>query len=186
MKFKLPQHRLSEAFFNSLSDGSLPTPSYPTSKGSRPQNLAYLFQLAVRVGASKVIEIGTGASTRVLISAGVRSIWTCDRSGDFRIPGAQVFNCTSTAMLETLTEIPELYFFDGRVMEDDVPHIERLSNDATWFCFDDFHGLEKGVANAMRLYSRDRFLMVPVDGPLGRSTFAVLAPVSQLAFSVYA
>ena len=186
MKFKLPQHRLSEAFYHSLSDGDLPTPSYPTSKGSRPQNLAYLYQLAVRVGSSKVIEIGTGASTRVLISAGVERIWTCDRSGDFRIPGARVFNCESTAMLEQLTEVPDLYFFDGRIREEDLPHIKRLSNEDTWFCFDDFHGLEKGVSNAMRLYSIERFLMVPVDGPLGRSTFAVLAPVNQLAFSIYA
>ena len=81
-------------------------------------------------------------------------------------------------MLREIQESVDLFFFDGRIQEEDLAEITRLSKPTTVYVFDDFLGSEKGVANIRRLgpYLSDHILITPSGGP---STLAVLVPQVQ-------
>lgn len=185
--FRLPQHNVSACFWRTVGDARWPSlPPVASSRVPLRQNLAYLAQICAKLRPESVVEIGAGASTEIMLKAGVTALWTCDRDNCGRsIPGATVFDGESTDMLRGLVQAVDLFFFDGRLHADDFAEVRRLSRPDTWYVFDDFHGLEKGVMNAAGLSGEGRYLMVPCDGAVGRSTLAVLAPVAALSLGVY-
>lgn len=185
--FRFTQESISKAFWECVSD--FPVPQLLgelTSRSMRPQNLAYLGQLCLKLKPSYVVEVGSGQSTLMMLQCGVKRIVTCDRNGsESEYQGVEMHACEATQMLEKLTEAPDLFLFDGRLKFEDFDHVKRLSKENTWYVFDDFEGLEKGVANVAALYGGGRFLITPQPGSLGRSTLAVLAPANELQFSIY-
>ncbi len=75
----------------------------------------------------------------------------------------------------------EFMFFDGRLQDDDLPMIRRLSTPQTVYAFDDFTGHEKGIWNVRRfipLLPGYRLIPPPkkVPGYKGDTTIAVLIP----------
>lgn len=187
--FRLPQRLVSAAFWSAVRDvGGEPQPFEKTHKSALPANLLALHRMCRKLAVDSVIELGSGTSTRVLLEAGVTRLWTCDRKlAGAVIPGAECFQCEATQMLRQLSVSPDLFFFDGRLKHEDLAHVARLSRPDTWYAFDDFHGVEKGVCNVMALMAagvetgQRRYLIVPEDG----GTLAVLAPVERLVMSVY-
>lgn len=184
--FRFTQESISKAFWESVSQFHYEVPPPQDSRSMRPQNLVYLAQLCLKLSPYHVIEIGSGQSTEVMRRCGVERIVSCDRKATPReSEGVIIHDTESTEMLVKLTDAADLFFFDGRLKREDSGHVKRLSRASTWYVFDDFEGLEKGVANAAALCGNDRFLMTPQPGVIGRSTLAVLAPVSELQFSIY-
>lgn len=184
MIFRFTQEALSKAFWDSLEDVATPVLPPPGPLSMRPQNLAYLGKLCRKLKIESAVEIGYGSSTRVMVDCGVK-VKSCDRHGGEPIPGAELSQCESTPFLTGLVTGPDVFVFDGRLIQQDVDEIKRLSTANTWYVFDDFQGLEKGVCNAAALSVNTHYLITPQPGPLGRSTLAVLAPLSQLRFSIY-
>lgn len=184
--FRFTQQAISRAFWESVSQFHYEAPPPQESRSMRAQNLVYLAQLCLKLSPSHVIEIGSGQSTEVMRRCGVSRIVSCDRKAIPReSEGVIIHDVESTAMLAKLTDTADLFFFDGRLKQEDFGHVKRLSRASTWYVFDDFEGLEKGVVNAAPLSSNDRFLMTPQPGFWGRSTLAVLAPVTELQLSIY-
>jgi len=172
--------------------------------GSIPLATAvWLTLLAQHLKPKRAYEVGTfiGKSTRALAygMAGGQ-IWTCDASNPApesleseSHESETIINLhpmtTSTQMFAAMdAEVSkgDLFFFDGRIMPDDLPHIARLSHERTVYAFDDFEGCEKGVANASMLGRRDMRLIYPpapeLLAPLGvldRSTLALLVPTAM-------
>ena len=63
----------------------------------------------------------------------------------------------STKMLECLTGKFDLLFIDGRIKNSDIKIILNLITDKSIIVFDDFEGIEKGVANLMLLRQSKEF-----------------------------
>jgi predicted O-methyltransferase YrrM len=132
----------------------------------------WLFCLAHFYEPKTVCEIGTyrGRSATAL-ALGMESgkLWTCDKDNDWLVPSPnqvqiiQHRKMGSTSMLSEMKELIDLFFFDGRVQVDDVPHIKRLSHKNTVYVFDDFEGLEKGVHNALKLNDPSKILITQND-----------------------
>ena len=133
------------------------------------RNLCWLF------GVKRVIEIGTyvGKSATAM-SEGMKGgrIDTCDSETPDELIykggtpyGTQVITHRelSTLMLARLQDKADLFFFDGRIMQEDVGHIERLSHDKTVYLFDDAEGIEKGVCN-MLLLQHLGIIVYPEEG----------------------
>lgn len=127
-----------------------------------------LFGIALYYKPNRVCEIGTykGRSARALAHGmGSGVVWTCDKDNDYIVPSPsdveirQYRKTTSTAMFLEMKEPIDLFFFDGRIQRDDLPHIKRLSHKSTVYVFDDFEGLEKGVCNAMSLVAPEQILI---------------------------
>jgi hypothetical protein len=129
-----------------------------------------------------VVEVGTfiGTSTQALRAS--RVIYTCDRDNDCVPSTERVLTHpfrTSTEMLREIQEPVDLFFFDGRIQDADIPEILRLSHPRTVFVFDDCNGNEKGVINVARLAGHFRqYMVVAPYGPFkGRSTLGAMLPM---------
>lgn len=141
------------AFYDMLRGGA----DYNT--GSVSVDAMYTLFCITNFFKPKVIaEVGTfiGNSTYAM-SEGAGDhceIHTCDFSNDISleesIGAVQYPKTSSTDMLSKLVEQNkkvDLMFFDGRLSQDDVSLIGKLVTHETVFVFDDFEGVEKGVAN---------------------------------------
>ena len=126
---------------------------------------------------SLIAEVGTfiGRSTFSLALGsylgGVKSpqIHTCDYSNDIELDfrptfdGIQQYKLTSsTEMLARLLKdnlSPEMYFLDGRLQDEDLHILSNLTASNAIILLDDFEGIEKGVANAVKIggYFKENF-----------------------------
>lgn len=148
------------------------------------ESAVYLRALSRFYGPKVIAEVGTfiGTSTRALLAE--RVIYTCDRSNNCIPSTLQVFahpHASSTEMFAEMQEPVDLFFFDGRIADEDLPHIQRLSHPGTVYVVDDCTGREKGVINLERLQPLlgKHAIIPPSKGP---STLAVAVPfVSQVA-----
>lgn len=128
----------------------------------------WLFCLAHYYEPKTVCEIGTyrgRSATALALGMSTGKLWTCDLENDWIVESPsdvqiiQHRKMTSTSMLSEMTEPIDLFFFDGRIQVDDVPHITRLSHKNTVYVLDDFEGLEKGVHNALKLVNETTILI---------------------------
>jgi hypothetical protein len=75
----------------------------------------------------------------------------------------------------------EVFFFDGRIGESEVPDILELSAPGAVYLFDDYHGgsTGKGLANVKKLAPalKDYVLVMPYAPFKDRSTLAMLVPL---------
>lgn len=150
--------------------------------GSIPFETAVLLRAACRhYRPTTIAEIGTfiGTSTHALLPE--RVIYTCDVSNDC-LPGSDRILThpmrTSTQMFQEIQEPIDLFFFDGRIADDDIAHIKRLSHARTVYLFDDCHGREKGIVNIAKLAPHcPGYLVAPPPPTLaGRTTLGALIP----------
>lgn len=137
-----------------------------------------------------VAEVGTfvGRSTLAMVSSEtVEHIFTCDKDNDCLngTPVITVFpKTTSTKMFEKLLAkdvLVDMFFFDGRILPQDIALILRLSGPRTLYVFDDYEGQEKGFANVeiLRPYLKGYVLIEPpiLDrDPTKKVTIAALIP----------
>lgn len=144
-----------------------------------PEDGYWLFCLAQFYKPLSVCEIGTymgRSATALAMGMEKGTLWTCDKDNDWTVGDVgfvkviQHKKMSSTDMLKSMKDPIDLFFFDGRIQVDDLPHIKRLSHDKTVCVFDDFEGLEKGVHNAIKLYDKDKILITQNDA------LAVLIP----------
>jgi predicted O-methyltransferase YrrM len=134
----------------------------------------------------RVAEVGTyiGKSTLALVSGGAE-VHTCDYSNDVKLPFKvnQYPMTSSTDMFAKLQPAIDLLFLDGRLEKDDLGHIGRLLHSQSIVALDDFEGIEKGVANAMRFNYQTAMLVYPPErevlerhGIPDDSTLALILP----------
>ena len=134
----------------------------------------------------RVAEVGTyiGKSTLALVSGGAE-VHTCDYSNDVKLPFKvnQYPMTSSTDMFAKLQPAIDLLFLDGRLEKDDLGHIGRLLHSQSIVALDDFEGIEKGVANAMRFTYQAAMLVYPPErevlerhGIPDDSTLALILP----------
>ena len=134
----------------------------------------------------RVAEVGTyiGKSTLALVSGGAE-VHTCDYSNDVKLPFKvnQYPMTSSTDMFAKLQPAIDLLFLDGRLEPDDLGHIGRLLHSQSIVALDDFEGIEKGVANAMRFTYQGAMLVYPPErevlerhGIPDESTLALIVP----------
>jgi predicted O-methyltransferase YrrM len=146
------------------------------------ESAAYLRALTRFYPVDVAVEIGTFIGTSTHAINAKRVVYTCDQSNDC-VPSTYESEPnilthpyqSSTQMLTQIQEPVDLFFFDGRVQKDDLPHIRRLMKPTTVFVVDDYVQGEKGVANVERLapHLTNHMLFTPDPGP---STLAVIAP----------
>jgi len=134
----------------------------------------------------RVAEVGTyiGKSTLALVSGGAE-VHTCDYSNDVKLPFKvnQYPMTSSTDMFAKLQPAIDLLFLDGRLEPDDLKHIGRLLHAQSIVALDDFEGIEKGVANAMKFTYHGAMLVYPPErevlerhGIPDESTLALILP----------
>ena len=146
--------------------------SFPTQTGSISRSSAELIWLMARYFEPKrVAEVGTfiGRSTLSLYYGARQSLEflaTCDYSYDtWHAPAGDAqskiryFGKTpSQGMFQKLLDEGrkvDLFLLDGRISVEDLGLIEQLATPNSVFIVDDFEGVEKGVANVVRL--REKF-----------------------------
>lgn len=173
--------------------------------GSIPFSTAlWLALLARHLKPARVFEVGTfiGKSTAALaIGMDGGQIWTCDSSNpapewieDERHDLQTIISVNPhTGSTKALLDLPEepkidLFFFDGRVMDEDVDLVAKRSHPGTVYAFDDFEGIEKGVANISKLRHAGLVTIYPpaiAPHPLvaDRSTLALLVPGPLFRFT---
>ncbi len=148
----------------------------------------YLRAIVERIKPRVCVEIGTfiGTSALVLASTGAR-VYTCDKdNAAFASTGTITSHgrTTSTEMLTGLCQLRpsvDLWFFDGRIQDVDLPMIHALSSPSTVFAFDDYIGHEKGVINVDKLRPMvPSFRVIPPPARVGdlasATTIALLVP----------
>jgi len=133
------------------------------------------------------IEVGTfiGKSTHALVAD---HIYTCDKNNDC-LPATERIHPhpkqTSRQMFEKLKGEgvkAEVFFFDGRITDEEVPLVLELSAPGAVYLFDDFspgpHG--KGVSNVKKIAPvlKDYALVKPYEPFKERTTLAMLVPLS--------
>lgn len=142
------------------------------------ESAAYLRALCRFYKPKVIAEIGTFIGTSTYAMQAERVIYTCDRSNDCLPSSGAVITHpyrSATEMLKEIQEPVDLFFFDGRLQAQDLPHIERLSHPGTVYVFDDYHGTKKGVFNFRILApSIPKHTLITPAG--GRSTLAVALP----------
>lgn len=118
----------------------------------------YLRAICKRFLPRVVVEIGTFIGSSALAMAYESGgVFTCDKDNDAFASQRNVVaypKTTSTEMLARLVSQgtkASLFFFDGRIHENDVPLIQLLSAPGAIYAFDDYVGHEKGVVNLTRL-----------------------------------
>jgi hypothetical protein len=169
-----------------------------------------LYALAYMLAPVRVAEVGTfiGRSTLALAhgmdAAGVAggAIHTCDVSNAIQLPMptstriTQYSRQSSTEMLRKLAtpdakQSFDMAYLDGRLDAQDVALLSHLLKPEGVIGFDDFEGVEKGVANVMLLRSAGLFpghaLIYPCKsemllryGLTGFCRTALLVPLSLL------
>lgn len=134
-----------------------------------------------------IIEIGTfiGCSTYALEAS--ERLYTCDLSNDCLVATDNVIPhpfTTSTQLLSKLVSDGacgdvDLFFFDGRLLAEDVPLIQHLSHPRTIYLFDDCVDKQKGIANLKLLAPAlpDHGAISPNVSFAGRSTLGALIPL---------
>lgn len=141
-----------------------------------------------------VVEIGTfiGKSTASLKAEG--RIYTCDKDNDC-VPGSDSVRVhpytTSTAMLSKLVAEgvkADLFFFDGRLQDADLPLVQKLSAPGCVYTFDDYNPGGKGLANVAKLKPLlpEYALVEPYPAFAGRTTLAMMIPTIKAAGAVAA
>lgn len=133
-----------------------------------------------------IVEIGTfiGRSTVALQASEV--IYTCDKDNDCLPSTANIRTHpyrTSTEMLRELVATGvrvDLFFFDGRLTDEDVGLVEQLSTPETLYSFDDYHEGGKGLANLQKLGPRlaRHGFVGPHKAFEARTTLALLVPMT--------
>lgn len=116
---------------------------------------------------ASIAEVGTfiGRSTFAMADAmKAGEIWTCDVSNDLtlpkhkRIPIRQFQRMNSTAMFRSAIlnkRYFDAFYIDGRLSDEDLNLMAECEDVAgSIIILDDFEGVEKGVANAMKLMGR--------------------------------
>jgi hypothetical protein len=190
-------------------EATRPQMAYNTGSVSPSTGLA-LYGLALRLAPRTMFEIGTfiGKSAVALAlgteSAGVADavLHTCDGSNDFHLkhPGTtRIVGYPRKTSTQALAELPagfavDLFHFDGRVADADLPLIGKLMKPTSVIALDDFEGFEKGVANLSLLRSqpwlRGHILAYPPDRKLlaefglhSRCLTAILLPAAMFGFT---
>lgn len=153
--------------------------------GTVPLETAVLLRALCRYYQPQIaVEVGTFIGTSTLALDASRAIYTCDRSNDC-VPGTDHILThpyqSSTDMLKEIQEPVDLFFFDGRIQPEDLPHVQRLSHSRTVYAFDDCVGTEKGVVNASRLRPLvPEHVFIPPYAAFGnRTTLGALLPRLQ-------
>ena len=160
-----------EKLFNKLNDLEKLRSIADYNTGSISLSSAFsLFLLVKHFKPMRILEIGTfiGKSTISMASAmeeftNKGEIFTCDASNEIKLPYVgntkiiQFMKQDSTKMLECLTGKFDLLFIDGRIKNSDTKLILNLITDKSIIIFDDFEGIEKGVANLMLLRQLKEF-----------------------------
>jgi len=134
-----------------------------------------------------IVEIGTfiGTSTYAMVASD--RLFTCDERNDCLVATDNVIPhpyMGSTAMLRALVEEGhagdvDLFFFDGRIQNADIPLIQHLSHPKTIYAIDDCADGQKGVANIKKLLPHLQSYGVIPPNPAfkGRSTLGLLMPL---------
>jgi hypothetical protein len=152
-------------FFNELNNLEKLRSIANYNTGSISLSSAFsLFLLIKHFKPMRILEIGTfiGKSTISMARAMEEftdkgEIFTCDHSNEIKLPYTgntkitQFMKQDSTKMLECLTGKFDLIFLDGRIKVQDIKIILNLITDKSIIVFDDFEGIEKGIANLMLL-----------------------------------
>lgn len=136
---------------------------------------------------TNVVEIGTfiGKSTVALQANGV--IYTCDKDNDCLPSTPRIRTHPYTVSTEMLRQLAragvraDLFFFDGRLTDEDIELVLRLSEPHAVYAFDDYDERGKGVANWRKLVARlpTYGLVEPHPQFAGRSTLAVAVPLKH-------
>lgn len=150
--------------------------------GSVPLETSTLLRAVCRFYQPSVVaEVGTfiGTSTEALLAK--RAVYTCDRSNDCLSPTPTIVTHpyrASTDMLREIQDPVDLFFFDGRIQDEDIQEITRLSHPRTVYLFDDCVGQEKGVVNVTKLlpHRPDYVVAPPYQAYKGRSTLGAMLP----------
>lgn len=114
-----------------------------------------------------IAEVGTfiGNSTCAIALGSARDvpIHTCDYSNDLNIAGpygSKIVQYPKTSSSDMFAKMAdnnlraEMIFLDGRLTPRDFNILPSVALDDTVFVFDDFEGIEKGVANASALMAQ--------------------------------
>lgn len=134
----------------------------------------FKFELIAEVGTF----IGNSTCAMALGSSSKTPIHTCDYSNDLNIAGLYTKNIiqypktsSSDMFIKMANEglKADMIFLDGRLSPKDFNILGSVISDDTFFIFDDFEGIEKGVANASVLMSQHTFrpyyyLVYPPEG----------------------
>lgn len=165
--------------------------------GSIPIETAILLRALCETFKPQVIaEIGTfiGLSTYALRAS--QALYTCDRDNDClgANPKEHIITHpyqTSTQMFDAMVANGlegkvDLFFFDGRIQQADLPLIQRLRHAKSVFAFDDCSnkpGATKGLANLALITPllKDYALIPPSPAYQGRSTLGALIPMEHVA-----
>ena len=181
--------------------------SYNT--GSISQATAFcLFSLSKYFKPKTIAEVGTfiGKST-LSIASGMNQgeesrIYTCDSSNDIEltftscVPIVQFRRKSSVEMFNQIqaeSNKIDMFFFDGRLTNDDLDLIAKISTSESIYAFDDFEGIEKGTINSIILFktllSKSHLLIYPPEtqtlvalGQRTRSLLGVAIPMKSLRF----
>ncbi len=153
------------------------------------EQMAQLRALCLKQQPKTIVEIGTfiGNST---LAMQAQKIYTCDGRNDCLKSSDTIRTFPYTKSTRMLSQLAhehgsvDLFFFDGRIQDEDLPFIAQLSHPSTLYVFDDYTGHEKGVINAKKLggaLKKGWVLLEPDDRLEGKSTLAALIPRSILA-----
>lgn len=154
--------------------------------GSIPWETAVRLRAMSRFYLPQVVcEIGTFIGRSTLALKAGRVLYTCDKDNDC-VPLTEAIIThpyrTSTEMLGEIQEPVDFFFFDGRIQEEDLPEIARLSHRGTVYAFDDYVSREKGVVNVERLQAivSSTYLLIPPEiDRSDRTTLAALVPMGS-------
>lgn len=144
--------------------GSISTASawslFATTRNFQPE---LILEVGTFIGKS-TIAMGLGADT------GKRpcTIHTCDFSNDIKLPAlckstiVQYAKKSSTAMIaemhaQNLAGMVDFIHVDGRFSDQDLQPLAAMCTPLAVFAFDDFEGIEKGVANYSKLFESGLF-----------------------------
>lgn len=149
-----------------------------------------LFCIAHFFKPKVIAEVGTfiGNSTFALAEGAGDNceIHTCDYSNHILLEtsmGGQVIQYPKTPSTEMFGKMAQaekkvdLMFFDGRLTPGDISLINKIAADDTVYVFDDFEGVEKGVANVGLFLSYPNIKIgYHLIYPTNRNTVAMLLP----------
>jgi len=179
----LNRKRISRIVWETILDGTVMHPKMPwieqlnmldalRSQAKEPTgsisaaSFWCLYSLVQLLRPKRVAEVGTyiGKSTLALMSGGAE-VHTCDYSNDIKLPFKvnQYPMTSSTDMFAQLQPAFDLLFLDGRLQKDDLQHVGRLLHAKSVIALDDFEGIEKGVANAMKFQYHGAMLIYPAE-----------------------